>query len=213
MAKNDLRPVRDAAHQGLGPAQAKWLRQIFLMALLLAPPLGIALPPPADGEVWAQVEIPAGAITKYEIDPDAGKLIVDRFQTMPVVYPANYGQLPATQAADGDALDVLVLSREPIMPGAYIRVRPIGVLKMRDGGEDDDKIIAVPADDVDPDFRQIREMDDLPTAQRDRIEAFFRVYKQLPAGRKKVELDGFRSRAAAWDMVRGEPAEDLDSAP
>lgn len=182
------------------------LRTVRLAALLMATaagqsaaqhPLTIPQPDSAPAIVLAGVEISAGSIAKYEIHPDHGVLMLDRFQSMPVVYPANYGFLPSTVAADGDTLDVLVLTREPVTPGAFLYVRPIGLLKLRDGGERDDKIIAVPADDVDPDYRHLHELTDLPGTQRERIEAFFRVYKDLPAGRKLVEIEGYQDAKAA----------------
>lgn len=153
-------------------------------------------------DVLALIEIPQGSFTKYEIDPKSGFIAVDRFQSMPVVYPANYGTIPSTLAGDGDNLDVLVLTREPIIPGALIRVRPIGMLQMVDGGERDDKLIAVPISDVDPSYDSIRTLSDLPGVEIDRIEAFFRVYKQLPAGRKIVELNGFCEADQAKALVK-----------
>ncbi len=153
-------------------------------------------------DVLAVIEIPAGSFTKYEIDKATGYLVVDRFQSMPVAYPANYGTIPSSLAGDGDPLDVLVLTREPIVPGAFIRVRPIGVLRMIDGGEEDDKVIAVPISDVDPQYDAVRTITDLPEIERQRIEAFFRVYKDLPAGRKRVELRGFVGADAAKASVR-----------
>ncbi len=82
-------------------------------------------------------------------------------------------------------------------PGTLIKLRPIGVLKMIDGGEKDDKIIAVPASKIDPTYDDIKTITDLPKIEQQRLEAFFRVYKELPEGRKKVELAGFNDAAAA----------------
>lgn len=152
-------------------------------------------------EVVAVIEIPQGSFTKYEIDPVSGVMMVDRFQSMPVAYPANYGVISSSLADDGDNLDVLVFSREPIVPGAMIRVRPIGVLRMIDGGEQDDKVLAVPTDKVDPTYAGVATVEDLPPIELQRIEAFFRVYKQLPEGRKRVDLDGFRGADEARRIV------------
>lgn len=163
-------------------------------------PLNYPAPEEA-GEVYALIEIPAGSFTKYETDADTGLILVDRFQSMPVVYPANYASITSTLGADGDPLDGLIFSREPIVPGALIKVRPIGVLHMIDGGEDDDKIIAVPVSDVDPTYDEIATIDDLPAIERERVEAFFRVYKQLPEGRKVVELNGFTGVEEAMSIV------------
>lgn len=153
-------------------------------------------------DVLVVIEIPAGSFTKYEIDKTTGYVVVDRFQAMPVAYPANYGTIPSSLAGDGDPLDALVLTREPVVPGAFIRVRPIGVLRMIDGGEEDDKVIAVPISDVDPQYDAVRTITDLPEIERQRIEAFFRVYKDLPSGRKRVELRGFVGADAAKASVR-----------
>lgn len=165
-------------------------------------PFAYPQPESAPAEFVALIEIPQGSFSKYELDPETGYLVVDRFQSMPVVYPANYGSVPSSQGDDGDPLDVLVLSREPIVPGAFIHVRPLGVLRMIDGGEPDDKIVAVPTSKVDPYYSRLRDISDLPAIERDRIEAFFRVYKLLPAGRKKVELSGFGDRELAEQMLR-----------
>jgi inorganic pyrophosphatase len=154
------------------------------------------------GVLLAVIEIPAGSITKYEIDPRTGHLVVDRFQSMPVRYPANYGAIPSSLAGDGDPLDVLVITRDPVAPGAFIHVRPIGVLRMTDAGEADAKIIAVPIHSVDPTFDTLGTITDLPAIERERIEAFFRVYKDLPAERKAVELGGYAGAAEAWQVVR-----------
>lgn len=146
------------------------------------------------------IEIPAGSFTKYEIN-EQGLVFVDRFQSMPVVYPANYGSLPQTLAGDGDPLDALVFTREPLHPGVIIKFRPIGYLKMIDGGEADEKIIGVPASDIDPSYDKIQDINDLAEIERQRIEAFFRVYKQLPQGRKVVELNGFGNAEQARKMI------------
>ncbi|AXO62762.1 inorganic diphosphatase [Pseudomonas chengduensis] len=154
----------------------------------------------APNDVHMAVEIPAGSITKYEINEE-GLVFVDRFQSMPVAYPANYGSLPRTLGGDNDPLDALVLTREALHPGVLIKFRPVAVLRMIDGGEADEKIIGVPSSDVDPTYDKILDVDDLPLIERQRIEAFFRVYKQLPEGRKKVELNGYGNAAEARQLV------------
>ena len=162
----------------------------------------IAFPQKGDpADIQVVIEIPAGTFTKYEIDGKTGHLFVDRFQSMSVVYPANYGSIPSTVGPDGDPLDALVITRQPIYPGAFIRVRPIGILKMIDGGDVDDKIVAVPISKVDPTYDDIKTIDDLPAIERDRIEQFFAVYKMLPAGRKIVEMKGYDGVNAAVDML------------
>ncbi|MGU3575966.1 inorganic diphosphatase [Brucellaceae bacterium C25G] len=152
-------------------------------------------------EFYTAIEIPQGSFTKYEIDDKTGHIIVDRYQSMPVIYPANYGSITSSLAGDGDPLDAIIYTREPIVPGAIIKVRPIGVLKMIDGGEEDHKIIAVPTTKIDPTYDNIKEITDLPQIEQQRLEAFFRVYKQLPEGRKVVELGGFDNAKAAQEAV------------
>lgn len=164
-------------------------------------PFAVAQVESAPDEAYVVIEIPAGSITKYEINDD-GFIFVDRYQSMPVVYPANYGSLPSTLGGDGDPLDALVFSREPIVPGAFIKVRPVGFLKMIDGGEEDEKIIAVPASDIDPSYDHIQDISDISDMELARIESFFRVYKQLPDPNKKVELNGYGPAADAKALLQ-----------
>ncbi len=166
------------------------------------PLAGLAQPATAPDELLALVEIPAGSAIKYELHEASGRMEVDRFLAMPMAYPANYGIFPCTLAEDGDALDVLVLTRAPVLPGAVLRVRPVGVLRMLDRGEEDDKILAVPVDAVDATFAPVRELADLAPAERDRIEAFFRVYKNLPDPGVQVEVGPWEGRDAALAVVR-----------
>ena len=187
----------------------------LLLAMMLAVSPGVAhareahirhpflaqQPKAAPEEVLLAVEIPAGSFTKYEIN-DEGLVFVDRFQSMPVAYPANYGSMPRTLAGDGDPLDALVLTREPLHPGVLVKFRPIGVLRMLDDGKHDEKIIGVPTDKIDPTYAGIRDLSDLPEIERQRIEAFFRVYKDLPAGRNGVRLDGWGGAAEARAVLR-----------
>ena len=162
-----------------------------------------ALATSAQDGALLRVEIPAGSFTKYEIDAD-GQVHVDRFLSMPVVYPANYGAMPGTLAGDGDPLDALVFTRAPLHPGVLIRFRPIGVLRMHDGGEEDDKIIGVPTDAVDPHYVAVRDIGDLSRIDRQRLETFFRVYKGLPddAAGSPVQLNGFGNAAEAQALIR-----------
>lgn len=149
------------------------------------------------GAVRVLIEIPAGSSIKYEVDQESGEIEVDRFISSAVVYPANYGTIPQTLANDGDALDVLVYTRTPIQSGAFIRVRPIGVLRLLDRGEQDDKILAVPTSSVDPSYDAIREPDDLPAMERQRLIMFFTTYKLLPEGSGEIELFGIESAESA----------------
>ena len=157
-------------------------------------------PAQAPAEVLLAVEIPAGTSVKYEIGED-GLVFVDRVLSMPVAYPANYGSMPRTLAGDGDPLDALVLTRQPLHPGVLVRFRPVAVLRMTDKGEQDEKIIGVPVDQVDPTYAGIRDVADLPAIERQRIEAFFRVYKDLPEGGNAVRLAGWGDAAEARARV------------
>lgn len=164
-------------------------------------PLHAPQPKNAPQEATLLVEIPAGGFTKYETNED-GLIFVDRFQSMPVAYPANYGSMPSTLAGDGDPLDALVLTRAPLHPGVLINFRPIGVLRMIDKGEHDEKVVGVPTDEIDPTYADIRTLADLPEIERQRIEAFFRIYKDLPAGRNTVRLDGWGDAAEAQALIQ-----------
>ena len=185
------------------------LSAAFATAMLFAGPSSAEFVNPIDfpqsgdpTDVQVVIEIPAGSFTKYELDAKTGHIFVDRFQSMPVVYPTNYGSIPSTVGPDGDPLDALVITRQPVYPGALIRVRPIGIMKMIDGGDIDDKIVAVPISKLDPTYDEIKTIDDLPAIERSRIEQFFAVYKNLPDGRKVVEMKGFDGVNAAVDMLK-----------
>jgi inorganic pyrophosphatase len=155
----------------------------------------------APAELWAVIEVPLGSPVKYEIDKATGHLFVDRFQSMPIAAPANYGSFPRTLAADGDPLDAVVLSRHPVHPGAFVRVRPVGVIRTVDGPHKDDKILVVPVSPIDSTYDGMRDVNDVPAAERERIAAYFRVYKQLiPGGDSRVlEVVG---REVAERLVR-----------
>ena len=175
---------------------------LSLVSAFAKPVHPFAIPQPAETDgFYAVIEIPAGSFTKYEIDEETGHVRVDRFLSTSVGYPANYGSIPSSLAGDGDPLDTMVLTRQPVVPGAYLKVRAIGVLRMTDAGDPDDKIIAVPADDVDPFYKEVRDVSDLPTVQRDQIEAFFLTYKQVPIGGNQVVLSGYGDAAEAQGMV------------
>jgi inorganic pyrophosphatase len=166
--------------------------------------------PGAPEELWVVIEIPRGSAVKYELDKETGAVYVDRFQSMPVHAPVDYGSLPRTLAPDGDPMDALVLARHPIQSGAFVRVRPIGLLKTLDGKAADDKILTVPVSAVDPTYDAVRELADVPAAERERIAAYFRVYKQLPGGQEGKLLET-GDAAAARAAVRAGLARYLDA--
>lgn len=123
------------------------------------------------------IEIPRGSKVKYELDKATGLLKVDRILYSSVIYPANYGFIPQTYCEDGDPLDVLVLMTEPVAPLSLLRARAIGVLRMEDGGQADDKLIAVHVDD--PAYSNYQDISQLPTHIAREIRRFFEDYKAL----------------------------------
>ena len=126
------------------------------------------------------IENPMGGVpVKYELDKDSGAVFVDRFIHTSMVYPGNYGFIPHTLSGDGDPVDVLVVTRKPVMPGAVLPARPIGVLLMEDDGGEDEKIIAVPADRIHPYHADVNDYTDLRQVNLDQIEHFFTHYKDL----------------------------------
>lgn len=143
------------------------------------------------------IEIPAHASpVKYEIDKESGALMVDRFMSAPMFYPANYGFIPHTLAEDGDPTDVLVVTPTPLVHGAVIPVRPIGVLKMADESGIDAKIVAVPAAKLYPSYGNIESYKDLPALLVDQIKHFFEHYKELEPN-KWVKVEGWEDADAA----------------
>ena len=146
----------------------------------------------------AVIEIPKGSKCKYELDKHTGILQLDRILYTSTHYPANYGFIPRTYADDGDPLDVLVLCSEPIYPLTLIRVYPIGVMRMLDGGKMDDKIIAVPFSD--PTYLGIDSIDSLPPHLFDEIVHFFSVYKQLE--NKQTAVQSLFGPAKAVEIIQ-----------
>lgn len=135
--------------------------------------------------VEAIVEIPRGSRNKYEIDRTDGSIRLDRVLYSSVHYPTDYGFIIGTKADDGDALDVLILVEEPTFPGCKVKVRPIGVLMMRDEKGIDEKILAVPI--ADPRFEDIRDISQVQRHWLAEIENFFNTYKLLEAKESRVE--------------------------
>lgn len=145
--------------------------------------------PPEDVNVIIEVPI-GGEPIKYELDKAAGTLVVDRFLYTPMRYPGNYGFVPHTLSEDGDPIDVLVANTRPIVPGAVINVRPIGVFQMEDDSGVDEKIIAVPSPKLTKRYDGIASYKDLPPITVQQIEHFFEHYKDLEPG-KWVKAQGW----------------------
>ena len=137
----------------------------------------VLLGPEVPKIVPALIEIPKGSKVKYEMDKRTGLIKVDRILMSSVMYPANYGFIPQTYCEDGDALDILVLGQEPVVSLSIMRAKPIGVMKMKDQGDADDKIIAVHPDD--PEYAHYETMDDLPPHRMAEIKRLFLDYKAL----------------------------------
>jgi inorganic pyrophosphatase len=160
----------------------------------------IGVNPPDDVNVVIEVPI-GGEPIKYEMDKAAGTLVVDRFLHTPMRYPGNYGFVPHTLSQDGDPIDVLVANTRPIVPGAVINVRPIGVLKIEDDGGPDEKIIAVPTRKLTQHYEHVRTYTDLPKIALDQIQHFFEHYKDLEPG-KWVKLIGWCDVEEAKQVIR-----------
>jgi len=147
------------------------------------------------------IEIPMHDVpVKYEFDKQSGALMVDRFMQAPMFYPCNYGFIPHTLADDGDPVDVLVATHWPIMAGAIVEVRPVAVLMMEDESGQDEKILAVPAVKLDPSFEHVTDAGDLPPMLKERIEHFFKHYKELERG-KWVKIKGWEGKAKALSLI------------
>ena len=140
-------------------------------------------------DVNVVIEIPMHADpVKYEVDKASGALMVDRFMSTSMVYPCNYGFIPNTLSEDGDPVDVLVITPAPIVHGAVIRSRPIGMLEMTDEAGVDAKLIAVPVSKMSPYYDKVQQVQDLPQSLLDTISHFFEHYKDLEQGKwVKVE--------------------------
>ena len=145
----------------------------------------------------ALVEIPKGCKTKYELDKETGLLKMDRVLYTSTVYPANYGFIPRTYADDGDPLDVLILCGETIYPMTLVRCYPIGVIKMMDGDDLDEKIIAIPFGD--PTYNNYYDIHELPQHVFQEMMHFFEVYKSLE--HKQTTVKEICHRDDARDII------------
>jgi len=148
--------------------------------------------------VTAVIEIPNNSRGKYELHKESGMLMLDRVLSGAVRYPANYGFIPQTYCDDKDPLDILIIASVDLYPLCIVEARVIGVMKMVDGGEMDDKIIAVAAND--PYYKEVKELSDLPKMQLAEIKHFFEDYKTLE--NKVVEVKEFKNRETAISIVK-----------
>lgn len=152
-------------------------------------------------EINVIIEIPMhGAPVKYEVNKETGTLFVDRFMSTAMFYPANYGFINNTLSEDGDPVDVLVVTPTPLISGAVIPCRPIGMLKMTDEAGTDAKLLAVPISKLCRMYDEIKTYADLPETLLATIEHFFHHYKDLEKG-KWVKIDGWDSVDAAHKEI------------
>ncbi|WP_454852417.1 inorganic diphosphatase [Rhizobium binxianense] len=161
--------------------------------------ISIGKNPPDDVNVIVEVPV-GGQPIKYEMDKEAGALIVDRFLYTPMTYPGNYGFVPHTLSEDGDPVDVLICNTRPLVPGCVINVRPIGVMVMEDDGGKDEKILAVPVPKLTRRYDKIQDYSDLPEITLKQIEHFFEHYKDLEPG-KWVKIGGWQSVDVARQLI------------
>ena len=138
--------------------------------------------PPDDVNVIVEVPL-GGQPIKYELDKEAGTLVVDRFLYTPMSYPGNYGFVPHTLSEDGDPIDVLVINTRELVPACVINVRPVGVLIMEDNAGQDEKVIAVPSHILTKRYDDVLSATDLPEITLQQIEHFFEHYKDLEPGK------------------------------
>jgi len=155
--------------------------------------------PPEDVNVIIEVSV-GGQPIKYELDKEAGTLVVDRFLHTPMTYPGNYGFVPHTLSEDGDPIDVLVCNTRQLVPGCVINVRPIGALLMEDDSGKDEKIIAVPSAHLTKRYNGVNNFSDLPEITLQQIQHFFEHYKDLEPG-KWVKIGDWMNALAARKLI------------
>lgn len=155
----------------------------------------------APWDVNVIIEVPVGTEpVKYEMDKESGALFVDRIMHTSMRYPCNYGFIPHTLADDGDPVDVLIANRTPIMPGAVVRCRPLGVLIMEDEAGMDEKLLMVPVDKLHPFYSGVKSYEELPKVFLDQIAHFFQHYKDLETG-KWVKIIGWEGPEKAASLI------------
>ncbi len=143
------------------------------------------------------VEIPKGSKNKYELDKETGLITLDRALHTSQDYPFDYGFMPQSHWADGDPLDVVLLTTYPLAPGVLVKVRPVGIMHMVDDGESDAKILGVP--DHDPRWDDVQDLEDINKHTLKEIEHFFLTYKKLQ--NKEVHIDGIEGKEQALAAI------------
>lgn len=151
---------------------------------------------PGDSEnINVIIEINKGSKNKYEVDKKTGLIALDRVLHTSQDFPVDYGFVPQTLWDDNDPLDVIVLTTNPLLPGILVRVRPVGIMEMIDGGDSDSKIISVPIDD--PRWENVKDLADVNPHTLKEIEHFYSTYKKLQ--NKVVEVKGFKGKKEAME--------------
>ena len=148
------------------------------------------------------IEIPKHSYNKYEIDKETGLIALDRVNYSAAPYPFDYGFVPQTLWDDGDALDVVVLTTYPLFPGIMVRVRPVAIINMTDGGDSDSKVVAVPCKD--PRFNDVKDLKDINKHTLKEIEHFFMTYKKLQSDEEVIvqSIGGREEAEAAFEKGR-----------
>ena len=141
------------------------------------------------------VEIPRGSHNKYEVDKESGLIKLDRVNYSAAHYPCDYGFVPQTLWDDGDAMDVIVLTTNPIPPGILVSVRAVGIMEMTDDGESDHKIIAVPVEDIR--FDHVQNLADINKHTLRELQHFFEMNKKLKKKPVEIVIHGFKDREDA----------------
>jgi len=149
------------------------------------------------------IDIPKGGSNKYEYNEEKGYFELDRVLYSPFFFPFDYGFIPQTASEDNDSLDVILLTTFPTFPGCLIKTRPIGLFLMKDEKGLDNKIVAVPLEKIDPRFKEIQDINDLPEHLKKEIEVFFADYKKLEKEKYKfVKIEGFQGKEEAYEVIR-----------
>lgn len=143
------------------------------------------------------IEIPKGSKNKYEIDKESGLIKLDRAMKTAQDYPFDYGFVPQSYWEDNDPLDVILLTTYPLHPGILVEARPVAVMWMTDGGDGDDKIIAVPKND--PRFENIKDLEDVNKHTIKEIQHFFETYKTIED--KQVKVSGVEGREKVLEVI------------
>jgi inorganic pyrophosphatase len=151
------------------------------------------IPPGKPDAINVIIEINRGSKNKYEVDKETGLIALDRVAHTAQDFPFDYGFVPQTLWDDGDALDVIVLTTYPLLPGILVRVRPVALMNMIDSGARDDKLIAVPTDD--PRWADTKDLRHINKHTLREIEHFYSTYKKLQ--NKEVKVSGFAGRSEA----------------